>query len=352
MKILHIAPFNIAGIPFTLMRAEQQLGLHSRLITLGREEQKREADICLNLPFISVNYIKKIIYPQTTFQDGKKKSYKTIPQVWHPPGAIARKLFTIRDALWEKKVRKFLSTFHVEAFDVFQLDGGLGFLRSGKIIRELKSKNKTIICCYYGSDLRTRGVIPEIDKLSNLNVTFEYDHLKLHPHIYHIPFPFDVSGFQPVEIKTDGRLTIGHAPTNRKAKGTDFILSTLDKLKKRYNFDIVLIENLPYEKAMDKKRECTLFIDQISELGFGINSLEALALGIPVLSSLAEEFKQLYPDHPFIEVNKNNLYDKLGEILNNPGFLKTCSLQCRKWVEHYHKPVNVVRKIKNLLDNV
>ncbi len=197
-----------------------------------------------------------------------------------------------------------------------------------------------------------RGVIPEVDEISDLNITVEYDHLKLHPAIYHIPFPFDTTQFKPVEKKPLKKIIIGHAPTNRKAKGTDIIISTVEKLKKDYNVELLLIENLPYKKAIALKKECNLFIDQISELGYGINSLEAFALGIPVLSSLSEEFKTLCPGHPFIEVDNENLYDRLFYILKNPESLSELGLKGRKWVEEFHNPVNVVKKIHKLLKNV
>ncbi|RKY83642.1 hypothetical protein DRQ09_09770, partial [candidate division KSB1 bacterium] len=72
MKILHIAPFNIAGIPLTFVKAEKKLGFHSRLITLGKEKQNREKDICLNLPFIYTENVKKILFMNRVYQDGKE----------------------------------------------------------------------------------------------------------------------------------------------------------------------------------------------------------------------------------------------------------------------------------------
>jgi len=352
MKILHIAPFNIAGVPLTLVRAEEKTGHDSRLITFGKEKQNRENDICLHLPFLNAGIIKKMLYPKNEVQNGKLKFYDSIPPYWKPPGNLAGKLFKLRDSLWERKLKKFFTKFDIDDFDVLQLDSGLGFLRNAKIIKELKNKNKKIICCYYGSDLRIRGAIREIDQISDLNVTFEYDHLNLHPNIHLLPFPFDATLFKTEERQINKKIIVGHAPTNRAAKGTDFILSAIEKLQKQYPVELLLIENLPYKKAIALKNKCTIFIDQISELGYGINSLEAFALGIPVLSSLSEKFKEISPDHPFIEIDKSNLVEKFAELFENPETLPSLGLKGRKWVEDFHDPVNVVKKINSLLENV
>ena len=67
MRILHIAPFNTAGVPMSFVHAERKLGHESNLITLGRNRQHREEDICLNLPcldFWGTRWIKKIVTPK------------------------------------------------------------------------------------------------------------------------------------------------------------------------------------------------------------------------------------------------------------------------------------------------
>jgi len=147
-----------------------------------------------------------------------------------------------------------------------------------------------VICCYTGSDLRTRGVIPEIDAIADLNISVEYDHLQFHPRIWHVPFPLEIDKFQFRYEQPAGLLHIGHAPTNRKAKGSDIIIPCIQSLEKKYPVKLVLIENLSYQEALKRKRSCHIFIDQIGNLGYGMNAIEALAMGIPTCTSLAPGF--------------------------------------------------------------
>ena len=89
--------------------------------------------------------------------------------------------------MWKNKIHKILDEVNVSSFDLYQLDGGSGFFRDSRIIRQLSKSGKPVICMYLGSDLRKRGVFPEINELSLCNFTVEYDHLDLYPEIHHIP---------------------------------------------------------------------------------------------------------------------------------------------------------------------
>jgi len=351
-RILHIAPFNTANVPYSFVQAERKLGHFSQLITLGKHRYDLPEDICLNLPFLQtlgLNYLKNVISSSDRLVvDNVHRIPESIPKVWQPNGWLEEKFIQFRERIWKSKINALLNEMDVESFDVFQLDGGLEFYRNGRIVQKLKQKEKKIICCYTGSDLRVRGVIPEIDELSDLNVTVEYDHLLFHPNIHHVFFPFDADHFQLKEKNNCDTLRIGHAPTNRLAKGSDQIIAELEKLKLSHSIEIVLIENLPYEEALRIKATCDIFIDQIGDLGYGINSLEAFAIGIPVASSLVEGFSSTNPNHPFIEIDAHSIATKLIPILEDFDLRKKLGEKGREWVQKYHDPVKVVQKIHQL----
>ena len=351
-KILHIAPFNTAGVPFAFVKAERELGYDSRLVTLGKNPFGYEEDICLNLPFLQtpgINLLRRVVSgPSRSLVDNIHRIPNEIPRQWQPAGFIEAALIQIREKLWARKIGMFLSETGIINFDVIQLDGGLEFYRDGRTIKQLHNLEKKIICCYTGSDLRVRGVIPEIDRLAHLNVTVEFDHTFFHPNIHHVFFPFDVAPFEVRPHTTQSPVRIGHAPTSRKAKGSDQIIQELKQLQKSHNIEITLIENLPYKEALNLKATCDIFVDQVGDLGYGINSLEALAMGIPVATSLVKGFSAACPRHPFIEVNGAPLVDKLQPLLNNPGLREKEGLRGRAWVKEYHDPLKVVRSIHEL----
>ena len=351
MKILHIAPFNVAGVPITFVKAERQLGFHSRLITLAKNSQGYEEDICLNLPFLDFKgftEFKRIIGGKFRVEITNRAPQLTeIPLKWLPNGL--EKLFILfREYVWKSKIGKVLKQINIDQFDVIQLDGGIGFYRDGRDIIQFKRAGKKIICCYTGSDLRVRGVIPQIDAVSDLNVSVEFDHLLLHPNIHHVFFPFDASKFKLATPGDDGTIYIGHAPTNRAAKGSAIIITVVKELEKKYPVKLILIENLPYEKALELKSLCHIFIDQIGDLGYGISGLESLAMGIPTCSCLAPGFDELYPDNPFVVIDELNMKSSLISLIEDKSLRIKKGREGREWVKKFHDPVWVVQKIHEL----
>ena len=212
----------------------------------------------------------------------------------------------------------------------------------------INSEKKKIICCYTGSDLRTRGIIPAIDRISDLNVTVEIDHLKLHPKIDHIPFPLDLAAFKTGKPADSETLFIGHAPTNRKAKGSDIIIHIVKRLEKEYPVSLILIEGQKYSAAIELKRKCHIFIDQLGDLGYGMNGIEALAMGIPTCTSLASGFQDLYPEHPFLESNADTLEARLISLIEDETFRRKKTFEGRSWVEKVHQATSVVQRIHRL----
>ena len=140
-------------------------------------------------------------------------------------------------------------------------------------------------------------------------------------------------------------LKIGHAPTRRSAKGSDRILQALHRLRRRHAFEIVLIENLPFEQAMRLKAGCDLFIDQIGELGYGVNSLEALSMGIPTVVELKEDFESFLKPHPFLTVHSATLEVDLERWIMDKQARDKAGVYGIKWVNERHAPDKVSARI-------
>ncbi|MDZ7373155.1 MAG: hypothetical protein ONB23_04225 [candidate division KSB1 bacterium] len=349
MRILHIAPQNVAGVPITFVRAERQLGHESRLITFYRDPRGYEEDVCLELPLFDgrlVRLAKRVFVPASRREVTHRAPARVgRPPVWQP-GPFEALLQRLRELLWKPAVERALRAVDADRCEIVQYDGGLDFFRDGRVARRFKAQGKLLVCCYTGSDLRTRGLIPAVDSLADLRVTVEFDHKRLYPGILHIFFPFEPERMPPRKRLRDGRLRIGHAPSVRKAKGTPQILAALHRLQQRYpEVEIVLIEGRSYTEALELKATCDVFVDQIGDLGYGINSLEALAMGIPVASSLAPGFAEECPDHPFLDISDGNLEDRLEPLVRDEDLREELGRKGREWVGRYHDARAVVRRL-------
>lgn len=352
MKILHLAPFNTAGVPLEFVRAERALGHESRLVTLGRSRLNFDEDICLALPLLDDAWLrlaKRLFSPAArTTVSFKAAIPSEIPRIWRP-NRLEQALIALREKWWSLRIERAIRDYHLTEFDVYQLDGGLEFFRDGRFVRRLKDLGKKIICCYTGSDLRVRGVIPAIDGLSDLNISVEFDHPFLHPNLQHVPFPIDPEKYHAYQqSQATDRLKISHAPTNRQAKGSDIIIPIVESLAREYPVELVLIEKMPYQTALKMKGASHIFIDQIGDLGYGISGLEALSMGIPTCSCLAPGFAEKYPDHPFVVVNENNLREELIRLIIDPEWRRFKANQGWDWVNRVHRATAVVQRIHKL----
>ena len=352
MRILHIASENVAGVPGILVKAERKMGHYSRLMTYYKSPNSQWDDIVLNLSFSntwSLRSFKKTAKVGTYGNAHKKGN----PPLWEPK-TREKFLYLLRDIIWYSQIRPFKD--FISSFDYYFIIGGLGFLRNGKIVKSLREMNKKIAILYLGSDVRTRGVLPHIEKLADIIFTTEFDHTFIHPKVKYVPFPFNIDNFKKKELLKNNKLTICHAPTNRYLKGTEYVLKAVDELKDRFDFDFLLIENKPHAEVLKtKEQKCDVLIDQLTDLGgfgYGMNSMEALSMGIPCITFINPRYEEFLKVHPFLNANKSNIKEVLMKILIDPEILLKKGDESREWVTKEHNYLNVskfmIDKIKQV----
>jgi hypothetical protein len=280
--------------------------------------------------------------PKVTDEGGKR--------IWRTRSGLETLLFTLRDTLWAPRIYAAIERFDLLSFDIYHLESGSGFFRDSRIIKKLKAMGKKLVCYYLGTDLRDRGVIPEVDQLSDLNITTEFDHLALHPDLRFSFLPFEAGQFDVRQTENE-KLRICHAPRNRLLKGTERIIEVCREMERRHNVELVLIEGRPHSEAVEIKKTCDIAIDQISDrggTGYGVNSLETLSMGIPTLTSFTHDFEAFLPGHPFVVVTEETLPEKLEQVILDRDLRARKGIEGRSFVERYHSPDNVVKSIYDM----
>lgn len=350
LKILHIAPVNFAGVPYSFYQMHNAVGDNSRIITLHKNDKDFPEDICLNFPLPNSGNAnswrqKKVELVESQFADKL--------HFFEPDNLLEKYYFKFNDIIRQRKVNEAIEEYNLNDFDIIHYDGGLDFYRNSSQAKKWKKEGKKIVCVYYGSDLRSRGLIREMDELSDLNITSEYDHLSLKPDLEYLFYPYDTAELPARKIIDDGIVRIVHSPTNRKFKGTDLIISVIERLKKEKKIEFLLLENLPRKKVLEIKSSCDICIDQVGGTmggtGYGKAGLETLAMGIPTITNMTDDYANWLPENPFVVANNSEqLYIKLNELIENKNLRAELSAEGVVWVRNFHSFNSVDKKLKEL----
>jgi len=349
LKILHIAPMNYAGVPYDFYKMHNSVGDQSRIITLHKNEREFAEDICLNLPLPNFLAAKK--WRKKKMQEVENGVHKV--DFFKPKNLFEKFYFNINDKLKTKKINKVIENYNLNDFDIIHYDSGLDFYRNAKQAIKWKKEGKKIVCCYYGSDLRLRGLIKELDEISDLNITSEFDHLNMKSDLEYLFYPYDISELPQKNNSQKEKIKIIHSPTNRKYKGTELIIDVINKIKKEKNIEFLLIENMNRSKLLNIKSSCDICIDQVGGsmggTGYGKAGLETLGMEIPTITNMSNEYLNWLPENPFVVANnKEELYDKLNELIENKNLRNDLGKKGKAWVIKYHGFENVDKELKKL----
>lgn len=350
MKFLHLCDQNWVGMANAFVAAHRRAGHEARLVTLCECVNAFEEDICLHLPLLQGKpwhmALKRVM---NSAHGGREKFTRTrgVPE-WRPRSAFEAAFHRFReDVLWRGIIDRAVREHGLDEFDVYHLESGVEFTHDARFLRRMRRQGRHVVCYYLGTDLRERGVIPAVREVSELNLTCEWDHLELDPSLEYFFIPFDATRFEWRAPATD-RLRIAHAPRNRLIKGTEILLAAVERAKQRCDVELDLIEGVTHAEAMRRKRACNLLVDQVGDhgaTGYGMNSLEAMALGLPCMTSMTPSLAGFLEPHPFLLVTPDTVEERIVELARDPARLAGLAEAGRAWVERVHSADRIVEGI-------
>lgn len=349
-RILHIAPQNYAGVPYSFYEMHNACGDYSRIITLHKNPLQFSEDICLELPLPAFSAAKLWRKRKVEITQLKKVTY---PHYFKPANIAEKLYFFLNDTVRRPAINKVIRDYKLDTFDIIHYDAGLDFFRYPHQAIKWKNAGKKIVCCYYGSDLRLRGLIKELDEISDLNITSEYDHLSMKDDLHYIFYPYSTKELPGTDRKPGQKIKIIHSPTNRKYKGTELILSVIEKVKKEREIEFILCEGVPRGELLEIKAGCDISIDQVGGTmggtGYGKAGLETLAMGIPTITNMTREYENWLPENPFVVANNaDDLFEQLIRLIDDEEFRISNGKAGKDWVEKYHSFESVNKALKEL----
>jgi len=248
--------------------------------------------------------------------------------------------------------------------------GGYGSKRFGINLTEmetLRSADKAVFTLAYGADHRSRRKTlalgrynfctdcPEIGRfcicdddeaVAMLNAINEYSTANLTTGLstYYVPEAVNLN-YLVVDIDTyplgiepgtgDGPLRILHCPNHPHFKGTHFLQAAIARLQDEgVPVEMCFVSGVSNARIREEMLRADVVADQFLGGMFGYATIEAMAMGRPVLCYLAHE--DLIPDLPncpVINASPDDLYDVLKDIVARRNELPGIGARSRRYVE-------------------
>lgn len=162
------------------------------------------------------------------------------------------------------------------------------------------------------------------------------------------PVPLSIKNKQKL-ISVSKKIKIIHAPTNRPIKGTKYIIKAVQRLKKHYPIELIIVENKPHAEIDVFYHGADIVIDQLLMGALSTVSLEGMMYGKPVICYLRDDLRKYYPrDLPVISANSDNIYQVLEEMIKNKGKLPLIGRKSLNYIKQYYYPNVIARKWKKI----
>lgn len=361
MRVIH-APSVVAGNAIGLSRAERELGIDSTVvsalphafgyqpdITWARHRLAIEAKRRSLLRFVLANAdvvhfnFGSSLYPRTLDDDQAPASR----QVLYALHNLLVRPFELRD----------LQAIHAHGI-------GIVVTFQGDDARQGSSNRHWLV-----SESGNYGPRSDAAKARRIEVWDRFAHaiFALNPDLLdHLParaqfLPY--SAFDPQTVEPDARaanprfsaerpMQIVHAPSDRKTKGTRFVVAAIDELRSRgLPVELRLIEGMTHQQALAAYRQADVLVDQLLTGWYGGLAVECMAMGIPALAyvddaDLARVPIQMAEAMPVMDIRPENAAAAIAnamERLQAEG--SAWSEESRAYVEQFHDPMKVAEQL-------
>lgn len=356
-RILH-APVIVINQQWVVSRAQRKLGYRSDFMVFNADRKElRVRDCDYNFHF-----------------DRNDISF-------HPKRIIKTLAFLTRFAAF------FISALF--KYDVFHFHSET-FLgsRSSLDLMILKLLGKKIVFQYWGCDIRlkTMAQLSEAhstcddciracqnsrklrDNLTHLKyadfrVYGGSDAIKMVPDALYVPLAIDLDYWRTADVipaehrlpnADAGAVRILHPFQNASSrgdqKGTKFIKNAVEELKKEgHKIDFIFIDSVPYEAMKYYYQQADIVVVQLLMGTYSGVSVEAMAMGRPVVCYLNKDALRLMPkDNPIVNANPETIKEVLRKLIADKKLREEIGVKSRKHIEEHHDALKLAQQYIDL----
>ena len=127
----------------------------------------------------------------------------------------------------------------------------------------------------------------------------------------------------------------------------------IEKLQKEVPLDYRRVQQLSHQQAVQLYKQADIIIDQILCGAYGNLSVEAMALGKPVICYIRPDLVDHYPKNlPIVSANPDTLFDVLKDLIRDQERRSHLGRLGRSYVEEYHDASKVIHQLINIYEEV
>jgi glycosyltransferase involved in cell wall biosynthesis len=294
LRVVH-CPVNLAGTGWTTVRALRERGVDARLVVFRPQRWRpNEQDVNLQRP---------------------------------DTGLLRQQLIQ-----WKALARLLPET------DIFHFYFALTLVPKRLQFPILKAARKGSIMHFLGADIRTST--PEqlrFWRRADVQIVGSYSAQRWVPEAEVVPPGLDVARFEFVPPVDRRPVRVVHAPSSREKKGTEHVLAACEQLP----VELDIVHGVPNAEAIQRYRAADIVVDQLFRDWHGVFALEAMALGKPVVTSLAPDAvarteEAFAVKMPIVAATKDDLVEKLRPLVESFELRKRIGEESRAYVERVH----------------
>ncbi|WP_313805361.1 glycosyltransferase [Flavobacterium sp.] len=313
------------------------------------------------------------------------------------------RVFKFDIALWEKALRFYFLLPKLKNFDIVQLINECPIQTTKSLelyfLKKIISQNKKTFLLSCGADhlnvkysfqnQHKKSILQPYFKNESLKEEYKYvlnytssKHVLIHNYIIQncqgiiasdfdyvpplfnhpkflglIPNPINLSNLKYTIPSIDSKVVffLGINRWNYHQKGIIYFEKALKLIQEKYSdkVEIVIVENLPYNKYIDSFNNAHIVLDQVFAHDQGYNALEAMAKGKVVFTGAEKEFLEHYSlEQDQVAINAlpdvDYLVQKMSFLIENPNEIIAIGKRARSFIEEEHNYVKIAEEYLNL----
>jgi glycosyltransferase involved in cell wall biosynthesis len=127
-------------------------------------------------------------------------------------------------------------------------------------------------------------------------------------------------------------------------KGTEYLINAVNELKNEgLQIELILLEKVKNDVVQKAMHQVDILADQFILTAYGLNAIEGMATGLPVMCNLEHEaYTRVFRRYaflnecPILSTTPESLKSNLRLLITKPKLRRTLGEAGRKYVEKYH----------------